>query len=128
MSPPVKKPDVKQAAPEVKPEPPKDPQPEAKVEAKADAKVETPPASSGFTLASWSAWTLPITAGYGWRDFGNDQGMDHGGFHFRAAPGLRFNLGSDQRWTLSPRVFFDYQDLSKDLGQGVKSSASAWAI
>ncbi len=119
MTPPVKK------TPEATP-----PAPE-KVEAKAEVKVETPPPApveenpDAFSFTNLGSYSLRLEGGYGWRNFGNDQGMDHGGGYVRPEAGLRFRFG---RHSISPRIFFEHQSLGKDLGEGITSDAKVNTI
>ena len=95
------------------------PKVEAKAEAKADAKVDT----SAFVPGDTSSYTLRTDFGYGGQNFGNEQGIDHTGFHFKIAPGLMFRL-FDDRLRVPVRLFYGYQALNKDLGAGVESTAT----
>jgi len=78
------------------------------------------------SLKSVKRWTLTLDGGWGARDLQNDQGYDHSGAYLRIAGGLRFR--PRPRHSLSTRLFFDYQGLHKDLGQGVQSNASSKAV
>lgn len=130
----------KPAPSEAKPaQPPADVKVDGQADAKADVKVATPPkdekkpeekpadanpdaAPSVIDFKDWSAYSLVLGGGYGWRDMGNDQGLDHGGGIFRAGAGLNFRFG--ERFKLTPRIFFQHQGLHKDLGEGITSDAS----
>ncbi|HKY62690.1 MAG TPA: hypothetical protein VJR29_04650, partial [bacterium] len=106
----------------------------AKVEVKADAKAaapaapvaaapspdKTPPA---FVAADPGSWSVKLDLGYGGRDLGNEQGVDHGGLNFKIGAGPRFRF-FDDKLTLALRGFYDYQGLNKDLGQGIESKAT----
>ncbi len=129
MTPPVTKP----AAPATPPAPPAaDPAPAAKVEAKAEVKAAAPAVAATpspdatppvFDAADPGSWSVKVDLGYGGRNMGNEQGIDHGGFNFKLGAGPRFRF-FDDKLSLALRGFYDYQGLNKDLGQGVESSAT----
>jgi len=92
---------------------------------KADAKVEVKAdgdAKPSF-FADPSSYSVKLDFGYGGQDFSNGQGVDHNGFRFKAAAGLVFRL-ADDKVRIPLRLFYGYQGLNKDLGQGVESTAT----
>lgn len=128
---PVKKPD----APVIPPAQPAVEPPKAEVKADAKATAAVPPAAPATTTATPPAfdfkdpgsYSVKLDFGYGGRNFGNEQGIDHNGFNFKIGAGPRFRF-FDDRLTLTPRLFYDFQGLSKDLGQGVESKATIHTI
>lgn len=82
--------------------------------------------SFGASLSNPNRWSAVVEGGGGWRDLQNEQGNDHSGAYMRLAGGLRFRPLA--RHSISARLFFEYQDLKKDLGVGIKSQATAYAV
>jgi len=134
---PVNNPPVADPKPAAKPDPKAtDPKAEVKVDAKVDAKADpkaaapSPDAAAPLPVIdfkSLDAYSVVLGGGYGWRDFGNDQGFDHGGGYFKAAAGINLRF-FDDKFKLTPRIFFEHQGLHKDLGESITSDASVNAI
>ncbi len=103
--------------------PPKDTAPSGEVNSE-DAAAPQPKKKMNFK--SVDAYSLRLEGGFGWRNFQNDQKLDHDGGMFRLAAGLRIPVG--KRFALSPRLAYEYQGLKKPLGFGVESRATAHMV
>ena len=116
-------PPAKPAEKPVTPAPVDKPVEAPKADVAVDAKAQVSPDAPPSFFADPSSYTIKLDFGYGGQNFGNDQGVDHYGFRFKGAAGLMFRL-ADDRVRIPLRLFYGYQGLDKDLGQGVESTAT----
>jgi hypothetical protein len=94
------------------------PAPQAQVDQASPSAKES---RKVIDFKSGSAYSIAGGAGYGCRDFNNGQGMDHCGGLFRLSFGLNFR--PSEHFKLTPRGFFEHQQLDKSLGEGISSEA-----
>lgn len=97
--------------------------PAATTAAGAPSTAARAPARSPLTRAR-----LALVAGSTTRNFSNDQGFDHRGLIVGLSPSYRIVGDDPDRPGLALGVSFRYQDLHKDLGDGVESEAQVGGL
>ena len=91
-----------------------------------DRSTATPKIHEAPSYTDPARYSAKASTGAGFYDLGNEQGKDHSGPFIRLAAGMRFEPA--RRHSLTPRLFFEYQGLSKDLGERIHSQARSFAL